>query len=59
MDSWPKEGPTTSDCIILAAAGNLPAFKTVEISSASATVIVPPEIEVLPPVIAWLTEGAV
>ena len=32
IDSCPKEGPTTSACIILAAAGNLPAFKTVAIS---------------------------
>ena len=43
--SAPKEGPTISDWIILAGAGNLPAFKIFDKSSASSTVKLPEILE--------------
>ena len=55
--SWPNEGPTTSDWIILAAAGSLPDFNALAKSCAS-SIVNDPEIEVLPVVIASLTLGA-
>src|SRR5680860_759421 len=56
--SCPSDGPTTSDCIISADAGNLPARSTLAISLVSLTVK-EPVISVLPPDITPLAPGAV
>ena len=46
----PKDGPTTSDCTISAAAGNLPARSTLDKSLVSSNVNVP-DISERPPAI--------
>ena len=56
--SWPREGPTTSDWIIVAEAGNFPALNTLAKSIASFR-SKSPVISDLPPLIAPLvTPGA-
>ena len=58
MASWPRDGPTTSDWIIVAEAGSLPALNTLAKSIASFKSN-SPVISDLPPLIAPLvTPGA-